>query len=125
MVLHDYHRADSAEYVKSGKKLAAETIETLTVYFQSLFAQRQNNGVLERAEVDCICNHPKQTLASDLRDKLEACRTNDVRCEYASADNTMAIVHMIVVPMIDVAITAEDWDTTDTTTSQNTETALA
>ncbi len=35
-----YHRADRAEYFKSGKKLADETIEMLTVNFQLLFVQR-------------------------------------------------------------------------------------
>ena len=76
-----YHRADRAEYVKSGKKLAAKTIETLTAYFQSLFAQRKNDGTLERAEVDRIRNRAKRTLASDLRDKREARRTNHARRE--------------------------------------------
>ncbi len=37
-----YHRADRAKYVKSGKKLASETIESLTNYFQALFSQTKN-----------------------------------------------------------------------------------
>ncbi len=76
-----YHRADRAEYVKSGKKLAAVTIEMLTAYFQLLFAQRKNNGTLERAEVDRIRNRAKRTIASDLRDKREARRTNHAHRE--------------------------------------------
>jgi hypothetical protein len=32
-----YHCADRTEYVKSGKKLSAETIKSLTNYFQALF----------------------------------------------------------------------------------------
>ena len=41
-----YHRADRAEYVKSGKKLDDEMIETLSAYFQSLFAQHKIDGTL-------------------------------------------------------------------------------
>ncbi len=36
-----YHHADRAEYAKIGKRLADETIETLTACFQLLFAQHK------------------------------------------------------------------------------------
>ncbi len=49
-----YHRSDHTEYVKSGKKLSAETIKSLTEYFQALFAQKKADGSLERAELDRI-----------------------------------------------------------------------
>jgi len=74
-----YHRADRTEYVKSGKKLADETIESLTAYFQSLFAQRKSDGTLERAEIDRLRNRAKRTIASDLREKREARRTSHAR----------------------------------------------
>ncbi len=48
---------------------------------QLLFAQRKNDGTLERAEVNRIRNRAKRTLASDLRDKREARRTNHARRE--------------------------------------------
>ena len=56
MVLYDVpsHCSDHTEYVKSGKKLSAETIKSLTEYFQSLFAQKKADGSLERAELDRI-----------------------------------------------------------------------
>ncbi len=50
-----YHRSDRTEYVKSGKKLSAETIKSLTEYFQALLAQKKANGSLERDELDQIC----------------------------------------------------------------------
>ena len=76
-----YHRANRAEYVKSGKKLADETIETLSAYFQSLFAQRKIDGTLERHEVERLRNRAKRTLANDIREKREACRSNHARRE--------------------------------------------
>ena len=76
-----YHRADRAEYVKSGKKLADETIETLSAYFQSLFAQRKIDGTLERHEVERLRNRAKRTLANDIREKREARRSNHARRE--------------------------------------------
>ena len=76
-----YHKADRHEYVKSGKKLSDETIETLTAYFQSLFAQRKNDGTLERFEVERIRNRAKRILASDIREKREARRSNHARRE--------------------------------------------
>jgi hypothetical protein len=76
-----YHRADCAEYVKSSKKLADETIETRMAYFKSVFAQRKNDGKLKRDEVDHIHNHAKRTLASDLCDKRESSCMNHERRE--------------------------------------------
>jgi hypothetical protein len=71
-----YHRANRAEYVKSGKKLADETIETLSAYFQPLFAQRKIDGTLERHEVEQLGNRAKRTLANNIREKREARRSN-------------------------------------------------
>jgi hypothetical protein len=76
-----YHKADRAEYVKSGKKLSYETIETLSAYFQSLFAQRKNDGTLERHEVERLRNRAKRALANDIRKKREARRSNHARCK--------------------------------------------
>ncbi len=55
-----YHRADRAEYVESRKKLASETIESLTNYFQALFSQKKIDGTLERAEINCLCTRAKK-----------------------------------------------------------------
>ena len=76
-----YHRADRTEYVKSGKKLADETIETLSAYFQSLFAQRKIDGTLERHEVERLRKRAKRTLANDISEKREARRLNHARSE--------------------------------------------
>jgi hypothetical protein len=76
-----YHHADCAKYVKSGKKLADETIETLSAYFQSLFAQHKIDGTLKRHEVKRLHNRAKQTLANDICEKREARRSNHAHCE--------------------------------------------
>ena len=67
-----YHKANRHEYVKSGKKNSDETIETLTAYFQSLFAQRKKDGTLERYEVEQLRNRAKRMLANNIREKHKA-----------------------------------------------------
>jgi hypothetical protein len=74
-----YHRADRAEYVKSGKKLANETIKTLSAYFQSLFAQRKIDGTLERHEVERLRKRAQRTLVNDIREKRKARRSSRAR----------------------------------------------
>ncbi len=76
-----YHRTDRAEYIKPGKKLSDETIETLLAYFQSLFVQRKIDGMLERHEIKRLHNRAKRTLANDLREKREARHSSHARCE--------------------------------------------
>ncbi len=55
-----YNRADRAEYVKSGKKLASKTIESLMKYFQALFSQKKIDGMLERAKINRLRNRAKK-----------------------------------------------------------------
>jgi hypothetical protein len=76
-----YHKSDRTEYVKSGKNLRKETLESLTSYFQALFSQKKADGSLKRAELDRIRNRAKQRLARDQREKREGRRTNYARCE--------------------------------------------
>ena len=76
-----YHRSDRTKYVKSGKKLSAEIIKSLTEYFQALFAQKKAHGLLERAELDRIRQRAKQTLASSLCEQQDARRTSHMRGE--------------------------------------------
>jgi hypothetical protein len=64
-----YHCADRAEYVKSRKKLASETIKSLTNYFQAHFSQKKFDGTLERAKIDRLRHRAKKRLASNLREK--------------------------------------------------------
>jgi hypothetical protein len=71
-----YHRSDCTEYVKSRKKLTAVTIKSLTEYFQALFAQKNADGLLERAELDQIRQQAKRTLASSLCKQRDARRTS-------------------------------------------------
>jgi hypothetical protein len=76
-----YHRSDRTKYVKSRKKLSAETIKSLTEYFQALFAQKKADGLLERAKLDRICQQAKRTLASSLCEQRDARRTSHARGE--------------------------------------------
>ncbi len=76
-----YHRSDRTEYAKSGKKLSAETIKSLTEYFQALFAQKKADGLLECAELDRIRQRAKRTLASSLREQRDARCTSHARGE--------------------------------------------
>jgi hypothetical protein len=71
-----YHKADRTEDVKLGKKLADDTIETLSAFFKSLFAQRKIDATLERYKVERLHNRAKRTLANDIREKREARRSN-------------------------------------------------
>jgi hypothetical protein len=77
-----YHRSDRTEYVKSGKKLSAETIKSLTEYFQVLFAQKKADGSLKHAELDRIRQRAKRMLASSLREQRDARRTSHARGEF-------------------------------------------
>jgi hypothetical protein len=61
--------------------LSDETIETLSAYFQSLFAQRKINGTLKQHKIERLRNHAKRTLANDLREKREARRLSHARHE--------------------------------------------
>ncbi len=83
MVLYDVplHCSDRTEYVKNGKKLSAETIKSLTEYFQALFAQKKADGSLERAKLDQIRQQVKRTLASSLCKQRDTCRTSHARGE--------------------------------------------
>jgi hypothetical protein len=76
-----YHRSDCTEYVKSRKKLSAETIKSLMEYFQALFAQKKADGSLERAELDLIRQRAKRTLTSSLCEQRDARRTSHERGE--------------------------------------------
>ncbi len=122
-----YHRADHAEYVKSGKTLPAETIETLTAYIQLIFAQHKNDGTLERAEVDRICDSAKWTLRMIFA--TSARHVAQITCapSHASADDMSVIDRIVVATTIDVETPMVDWnatDKTDTTTNQTVETAM-
>jgi hypothetical protein len=83
MVLYDVpsHRSDRTKYMKSGKKLSAETIKSLTEYFQSLFAQKKADGLLERTELDRISQRATRMLASSLREQRDARRSRHARGE--------------------------------------------
>jgi hypothetical protein len=130
-----YHRADRSEYVKSGKKLADETIKALSAYFQLLFAQRKIDGTLERHKVERLRNRAKRTLANDIREKREARRSNHTtlvarRASASKGDTTevdrTAEAGTINATTIDAAPPTADRDATDAadpTTNQNAETA--
>ena len=73
-----YHKADRDKFVASGKKLADETIESLTEYFQALFAQKKSDGTLEKQEMDRLRNHARKRVAEDLRHKI---RVSESSCK--------------------------------------------
>ena len=74
-----HHRTNCTEYMKSRKKLSAETIKSLTDYFQARFAQKKADGLLEHAELDQIRQRAKRMLASSLRKQQDARRISHVR----------------------------------------------
>ena len=52
LVVHWYymiHCSNQTKYVKSGKKLDDEMLDSLTGFFQALFVQKKANGLLEHA----------------------------------------------------------------------------
>jgi hypothetical protein len=77
-----YHRKDRLEYIRSSKKLCDETIDTLTAYFQSLFAQRMNDGTLKRVKMDRLRNRAKRSVKAEIRGKREA-RRPEHACRYS------------------------------------------
>jgi hypothetical protein len=88
MVLYDVpsHCSDRTKYVKSGKKLSAETIKSLMEYFQLLFAQKKADGSLERAELDRIRQRATRTLASSRREQRNAQRSRHARGELSERE---------------------------------------
>ncbi len=80
-----YHKADRDKFVASAKKLANETIESLTEYFQALFAQKKSDGTLEKQEMDRLRNRVRKRVAEDLRHKIRASQSSRkpyaARCE--------------------------------------------
>ncbi len=70
-----YHRPGCTKLVESGKNLHDETLESLMVYFQALFAQKKADGLLEQAKLNRICNQAKQHLASNLSQRRETLST--------------------------------------------------
>ncbi len=123
-----YHHANCAEYVKSDKKLAVKTIKMLTANFQLLFAQCKLDSTPSVLRLIDFGTMPSGCLrATYVTSARHIARAMHVaRC--ASMDNMMTIVHIVVIPMINVAMTAGDqdaMDATDATTSQNVEAAVA
>ncbi len=103
-------------------------METLTAYFQPLFAQCKLDGTLKRAKVNQLWNHAKRTLASNLRKKREARRTRHAHHESHKCGRYDG--HRSYRRGTDNRRSHKgggDWDATDATeaiTSQNVETAV-
>jgi hypothetical protein len=70
-----YHKADRDKFIASGKKLADKTIESLTEYFQALFAQKKSDGTLEKQEMDRLHNRARKRVAEDLRHKIRVSKS--------------------------------------------------
>ena len=68
-------------YIKSGKKLPTEMIESQMDYFQALFAQKKVDCTLKHAEMNWLCNCTKQHIANDVCKKRNACKMSYMRHE--------------------------------------------
>ena len=53
MTFH-FHKTDRAEYVRSGRKLRDETLQTLAEYFESIYDTQINEGYNRHQQVEKV-----------------------------------------------------------------------
>jgi hypothetical protein len=63
-----FHRSDRAEYVRSGRKLNDETLQTLAEYFKSIFLAQFGNGLIQRKHDDQLRATTKRELCRELEE---------------------------------------------------------
>jgi hypothetical protein len=113
-----YHHADRAKYVKSGKKLASKTIESLTNYFQALFSQKKKSMARSNVPRSIVCaiaqkNDSQATSARSARCAGRATRDassgimRDVTIIDCIVNNTMMMVTTIATIPIVTAVDAD------------------
>ena len=49
-----FHKTDRAEYVRSGRRLREETLQTLAEYFESIYDTRMNDDHYCRLQVEKV-----------------------------------------------------------------------
>jgi hypothetical protein len=55
-----FHCSDCTEYIRSGRKLSNEMLQTLTEYFESIFLARISGGLIQRKYDKQLCLAAKQ-----------------------------------------------------------------
>jgi hypothetical protein len=70
-----FYCSDHAEYVRSGRKLSNETLQTLAEYFKSIFLARISDGSIQRKYDEQLCLAANHELCHELeehyREKLK------------------------------------------------------
>jgi Zn-finger protein len=64
-----FHKTDRAEYVRSGRKLRDETLQTLAEYFESIYDTRQNDGHYRRMQVEKVRSDAKREMRHELEQR--------------------------------------------------------
>ncbi len=63
-----FHFLDHTEYVRSGRKLCNETLQTLAEYFESIFLAWISNGSIQRKYNEQLCSAAKHELCHKLKE---------------------------------------------------------
>ncbi len=104
-----YHRADCTEYLKSKKKLAAETIESLTNYFWALFSQKKLMARLNvPRSIDCAIAQKNNSRATSATNARRAGRDTHTASSGSADDATTigCIVNATTAMIATIAIMA-------------------
>ena len=62
-----FHKSDRSEYVRSGRKLSDETLDSLAEYFEAIFNAKLSDGSLQKKREEQI----RRSAQHDLRKRLE------------------------------------------------------
>ena len=65
-----FHKNDRAEYIRSGKKLNDESLQSLAEYFESIHAVRVSDGSLMKKREEQIRQSVRREFERELRDKM-------------------------------------------------------
>jgi hypothetical protein len=81
-----FHCSDHAEYVRSGRKLGYETLQTLAKYFKSIFLAQLSDGLIQRKHDEQLCAATKHELCHELKERYMAKlkRFSESREHYSS-----------------------------------------
>jgi hypothetical protein len=64
-----FHKTDRAEFVRSGRKLRDENLQTLAEYFESIYDTRQNDGHYRRMQVEKVRSDAKREMHHELEQR--------------------------------------------------------
>jgi hypothetical protein len=81
-----FHCSNHVEYIRSGRKLSNETIQTLAKYFESIFLGRLSNGSIQRKHDEQLCAAAKRELRHELEERyrIKLKRLSESQEHYAS-----------------------------------------